>query len=193
MGQVNQSIKSFFRNKSIQKTDQFILTIDPPPEVSVQKDSKIERIKKQVNDLLGPQPPIENWHIRNFVLPNFNFTKEQFPAGTFVKSFPSLNYEGFDFTITIEEDNIGSVARFAHWCQRRIVDDRGFHLPQILNKIGNMRLDILDELNQTICRFNFEDSFYLEAAPVSYDYSQSTQTLWTFTFHSDFLTFWSHG
>jgi len=191
MTQVNDSIRSFFGTKSIQKTDQFLFSIDQTANLSLatNKNKRLGSMKIALDKRTGPQPVIENWHTRNFVLPNLNFQREIFPRGNFTKSFPSMKYEGFTFTVTLEDDSVGTIPNFVNWCQRRTVDESGFHMFESLNRIGNLRLDALDEFNEVIYKFVFEEAYYIEATPVSFDYSQSTQTLWTITFASDFVKF----
>ena len=186
-----ESTKKFLSlgTKSIQRTDQFLVTIKPTFNQPVGASIDFLKLKEKLDEATGLQPTIDHWHVRNLVLPSLNFNREIFKRGSYIKSFASLEYQGFQLSMTLEDDDIGTLPRFVNWCQRRIIDDRGFHLFESLNRVGTIQVDILDHQNLVTAQYNFEDCYYLTSDPVSFDYSQASQTLWNITFGCDFLSY----
>jgi hypothetical protein len=77
---------NFFKNKSIQRTDKFLITI--VPEIfAIKITTRQQKILNHMNIRSGPMPKVEGHHVVNTTCPTWEFKKEN--SGW--SSFPSLS------------------------------------------------------------------------------------------------------
>lgn len=161
----------YFRDKSVQKSFRF--------KVSVINDSSVK-----IPDL-GDMPTILNYHVLDVTIPNWEFKKETLKVGPFVNTFPVLNFEGFEFSITFEEDTQGTITRFIDWCQRRIMDTDGLYFNPGLTKIRSIMIETLDDQGDVNFITTFQDCYFLKASELKHDYGSNESVKYEITFNSD--------
>jgi len=182
----------FFKgDKTIQKTDKFVLTIVPDKIEEPNKNPRIAKIKEKMDALSGPMPNIREFMVVNITVPNYDFKKEVLMEGIFPFTFPVFGHEGFEIAVMFEDDNKGTMSRFVDWAQKRIIDENGIHFPAILNRIGSLVFEALDEFDQPTYRYVYKDAYFLRATPLTFDYSQTAAQKWSITFGADFSEY--HG
>jgi hypothetical protein len=108
--------------------------------------------------------------------------------GVAPRSFPVLNFEGFDLNITLEEDEQGTVDYFVNWNQRRIIDSEGYYKAPNSLKIPGFVLEVQDKMGIPIVYYTFHDIFFLNADPVQYSYANNDSIKRTLTFGCDRLS-----
>jgi hypothetical protein len=97
--------------------------------------------------------------------------------------FPTVDVTSieYEFTVTFEEDSIGSVMMFLQWCYHRVIDMSYYHIPYN-NRIGDFQVTIYNARYQTIEQHLFVDCFLKSAGDLKLDYSSSGVRTYTATF-----------
>jgi hypothetical protein len=115
-------------------------------------------------------PFLDPFHVVDVNLPFYEFKKEVQYYGPFPRPFTVLASDGLELEMTLEEDEFGTVSKFVNWCQRRIINEEGYYTPPGLNYIDNIMVDVLDDRDDVISRFNYKKCKFLHASPVKYSY-----------------------
>lgn len=175
----NNLYSNFFKNKTIQKTDKFLVTIEPT--IWGNFNQWQQRLLVNMENRTGPMPKIESHHVVNIVVPNFEFKREQ----NGWNSFPSFDFQGFEFSIMFEEDQNGTIAKFINWCIRRTADDAGYHFPTSINRIGSIMIEALTDHDVPIYAYEFRNCYFLRNTPLTYDYTSNTAQKISVTFGAE--------
>jgi len=186
----NINIKSFFTEKTIQRSDKFYVTILPPnPPI----DAINREYYEKLNTYTGPMPDIKNWHVNDVSIPSYDFQKESvFGDGPLPKSFPVLKHDSFDVKITLEEDSYGTIRDFITWCQRRIIDGNGLYWNQSLNRIPKIMIFLVDETNVEVAAFVFSNCYFVNSEALNLSYGETNQIKYTLTFVSDLVEYYKN-
>lgn len=179
---------NFFKNKSIQRTDKFLVTIIPTI-LGLPLTDRQKNIIDTMNIRSGPMPKIEYHHVVNVTTPTWEFKKEN--SGWM--SFPSFEFQGHEISITFDEDMYGTIGKFINWCHRRTVDDSGFHFPTHLNRIGKIIIEVFSEQDVPIYAHQYSNCYYLRSTPINYDYSSGQAQKISITFGSEDHMFYENS
>jgi len=179
---------NFFKNKTIQRTDKFLVTMIPEIWGSESLTYRQKQIVDAMNARSGPMPKIEGHHIVNITAPTWEFKKES--SGW--TSFPAFEFQGFEFSIMFEEDMYGTIGKFINWCQRKTVDDAGYHFPTHLNRIGQIIVEVFSEQDVPIYAHRYTNCYFLRATPINYDYASAIGQKMSITFGSEDHTFYEN-
>jgi len=97
--------------------------------------------------------------------------------------FPTIDVNKIDysFTVTFEEDTIGTIFNFIQWCYHRVVD-MGFYHYTNNNRIGNFSILVFNAAFDEIQQFDFKDVFLKDAGDLSLNYESGTPRNYTCTF-----------
>lgn len=133
-------------------------------------------------------PVIQPFHIIDVKIPTYSFKKEIMYYGVAPRSFPVLNFEGFDLQVTLEEDEQGTVDYFINWLQRRIIDNEGYYNAPNKLKIPGFVLEVQDKMGIPIVYYTFHDIFFMNASEVEYSYNSNDSIKRTITFGVDTLS-----
>ena len=166
-GSLTSRTSNFYVSKEIQRTYNFLVYFD---------ESDVE--KKIFNDLLA-------YHAISVELPNYEFKKEKMEYGPFVKNFPVLSHDGFEFTIKFEEDNKGSVKNLIHSLIRRNIDSDGYHKPYADTMIKDIVVSVYQADGTNVNKTFFKNCFYLKASTAQYSYDDGKQVFYDITFNAD--------
>jgi hypothetical protein len=182
-----QTLKKFFLRWDQQRADRFLVTIFP-------KDTSESRFEQQLQDL-GAEgatatfcPKIEQYQVQNITIPNFEFKKEHQPNGVLIKSYPVLDFTGFTFPILFTEDRFGTIERFIHWCQKRIIHSSGQYYHPDVSRIGDIWVEIINWKNEPIVRYVLQGAYFLSQTPITLDYTNSVAMPISITFGADYLS-----
>lgn len=193
----SQHLKSFFSNsnigfddkKSIQKNFKFIVDFDL-------KDSngKTLTIKDSNNSgevALISAPNIKPWHILKCSFPiSYGWESENFKIGPYSYSYPKLNHTGFDIDMTMEEDESGTIAFFAHFLQTMMIGDKGSngnYIAQTKNRIPAITINIFDDYGKKFMTVVYKKAYFQKCDLLSLDYDAADSIKYSFSFHSDFM------
>jgi hypothetical protein len=186
---IEQKIYSkYFKNKTVQRSDKFLVTINENLDLT---ELSSRQKTRRANMLLraGTMPVIEQYQVVNISIPNFEFKKEIVNEGIFPRSFPVFEHSGFEFSILFEDDAYGTIPKFVNWCQRRIIDDNGIYYPFFLSKVGNILFEAFNEQDILIYSYDFRDSYFLRATPITFDYTSTVGQKISITFGCDDVLF----
>ena len=169
--------EKFYSVKSIQPSNNFTVRFGWGD--SSQFDDNGNRItndtteSKSMKELYGNMPKIEAWHVKNVtvsVLPTpINVQK------SFTYAFPTIDVQSMEhkFTVTLQEDKIGTVFNFIQWAYSRIISPSGIHYSQLNNRIGWCKVSVLNPYTLVLTEFLYQDVFIIGANQLSLDYSNS--------------------
>lgn len=175
------SLKSL---KTVQKSFRFYVTF---------WDDLFSIDKRKLAKEIGTMPSISFWHINSIVLPQYPFGKDVVKYGPMAKSFPVMNdFNGLDITITFEEDEMGTIANFIHWCQNKIIDRKngGVYRSQNENRINHLIVETEDDAGVPIQFWWFKNLYFQNAAPLNLDYASTESVKYEITFGADFMQFY---
>lgn len=171
------NLPSTLFGKSIQRTYNFnAFFIDDPT-------NKLGNRKKT-----GPMPVILPWHFLKISIPTYSFSKENMVFGQVPISFPVLNLsnvEEMTISVDLEEDELGTIEFFITWCQRNIIDENGYYVPPLQNRIGHLLVEITDPTGIPVLYYTFRDLYFLDASEVTYDYGSNDSIVRTIRFGID--------
>ena len=173
----------FYKNKSIQRTDKFLITFEPSILFSNTLSESKTRLWAIMNARSGTMPQIDSHHVINVTFPNYEFIKQN--SGW--TSFPEFQFQGFEFSILFEEDKYATIQKFITWCQRRTIDDAGFQFPTEFSKIGSIKIQVLTENDVVQKMYDYRDVYFLRSTPIGYDYTSTTAQKISITFLASHL------
>lgn len=183
----NTIYQKFFKDKSIQKADKFLVTIIPNDLFDTRNSSALNiKAQKLKLDLM---PDIKQYHVTNITVPRYTFTQELINEGVFKRSFPVFEHKPFEVSVLFDEDHEGTIGRFINWSQRRLFDENGVYYSNRINRIGTLLVEILDDQDNVIYNYRFNDIYYVNSQPITYDYSQSVAMKYSINFGCDFVEF----
>lgn len=172
-------INEFYKEKSIQRSFNFKLDVfhdDAGTTTYLPDNKKI--------------PEIKDYHVLSISLPLWEFKKEVVQYGSFVKTFPVLNTDGFEFTVTLEEDDNGTVINFINYLQKKIIKKDGTYVAPNRNKITMIYFRATNMDGKTIWDYQFDNCYFLKASNPEFSYVNNETVKYDITFNCDFPKFY---
>ena len=167
---------SFFNDKSVMPNNNFTVSFgmgDPGGTKTTNGEESERDGTEERNKMLiayGEMPLIEKWHVKSVsvdLLPAEVKVEKQFNY-----AFPAIDIKDMNhkFTVTLQEDKIGTVFTFIQWAYAKMIDASGIHYSQANNRIGWCRVSILNPYTLIITEILFQDIFITNAGQLSLDY-----------------------
>lgn len=120
----------------------------------------------------GPMPIILPHHITSVTLPTYKFSFDKVMYGSVPRIFATLNFsEGLNLKVTFEEDNLGTIAYFINWCQRNIIDSKGYYNSPMNSRIGNFIVEVQDMNGTPVMYYVFKNIIFESSNDITFDYS----------------------
>lgn len=164
-GPLTSRNSNFFEVKTIQRAYNFIVYFD------VSGDSNL-------NDL-------PSFLCTGVEIPEYSFKKEYVHYGPFMKSFPVLDHNGFEFTMKLEEDEHGTVKGLIQSLVRKQMTQSGYYnnyssttIPQIVASVYTC-----DAWNAY--KVHFLNCFYMKSSTANYAWNSSEKIEYDITFNCD--------
>lgn len=176
-------LPSLLFGKSVQPAFRFSVTFLDNP-FSINSLNRLEA------DGPGPMPIIRSYHVLSISIPTYNFEKELMMYGQVPRSFPVLNFKGFDISINMEEDELGTIAYFINWMQRSIIDKYGYYRAPIKNRFGMIVVEVQDKNGLPVVYYTFHDCYFMNATDITYDYGSSDSIKYQLVFGADRMSTW---
>lgn len=175
---MNLKLPEFYKKKSIQKSYNFRVFFN---------DTNTKTA------ILDPIPLTEQYHVTKITLPHWDFKKEVMYYGPYPRSFPVLTSDGFELTITFEEDDSGTISKLINWLQRRIISNKqgriGLYESPGPMKSLSIIIQILDDTGREVSKYEYKGCYFLKASDISLDYSSNESVKIDITFGTDNLNF----
>jgi hypothetical protein len=130
---------------------------------------------------------IREHHVISVELPNYDFKKEEYRIGPFVKNFPVLDHNGFEFTIKFEEDDTGTISNFIDMLTRKNIRASGYYNTFANSVIDNITVEVSRMDGIRVCSYNFKNCFMLKASTATYSYDTSEKITYDITFNADHI------
>ncbi len=134
-------------------------------------------------------PEIQEFNCISVSLPHYTWKKEIQYYGVFPRSTPVLTFDGHEIQVTLEDDDSNTVLKLIQWLQRRIIHEDGVYHPPALNRLTEIRVDIMDELGNTVTSVSYPKAYFLKADNIDMSYESSNAMRYAITFGSDFQEF----
>jgi len=125
------------------------------------------------------------YHAVSVELPNYSFKKEDKQVGPFVKSFPILDHNGFEFTIRFEEDSDGIVNKLIRKLVERNIDKDGFNKRYKETVIDHIVVSVYQADGTNVRKVYFKNCYYLKASTATFSYEEGKQIFYDITFNAD--------
>jgi hypothetical protein len=164
-GPVTNATRSFFTRKTIQRSYNFLVRFDLS------------------NSLQGTN--LSEFHAVSVELPNYEFKKESYQIGSFVKSFPVLDHNGFEFTMKFEEDDVGTISNLIDNLTRLIIKPNGYYNTISRSVIDNIIVSVHRSDGVNVCTYVFNNCFFMKASTPTYSYDNNEKIVYDITFNAD--------
>ena len=166
---MSNNLNPIFFEKSIVKLYNFTIDIIDNPNAKV----KI--------------PKIKDWHIINMVMQNYNFKKDSIKYGALPKSFAVMDFDGFELSIRMEEDDKGTISKLINRLQRKIIKTNGVYEYPNNSKLSSIIIMILNDDGTPIHKYEFLEPVFLRSTTPQMDYSVNNSRIFEISFGSDIL------
>lgn len=168
-GPVTFGTSRFYSKKTIQRSYDYQVRFDKSGSFSRNSSGK----------------PLEFYHAVSIELPTYEFKKEEYKIGNFVKTFPVLDHNGFEFTIIFEEDDIGTISSLIDFLTHRIIDSNGYYRTHNSTTINELWVSVHRSDGVNVYEYVFEDVYFLKASTATYSYNTSEKIEYSITFNAD--------
>jgi len=140
---------------------------------------------------VGPMPIIMPWHVTGVTVPNYKFKMDKVMYGAVPRIFSTLDFEhALPFTVTFEEDELGSIAYFISWLQRNIIDTEGYYRAPNRNRIGHFVIEVQDKNGFPVLYYVFKNILFQDASDPRYDSFSNEVIKYDITFVAEILETW---
>ena len=165
-GPITSTTRNFFIRKTIQKAYNFMVRFD----------------LGSVSNFNGE---LFEHHAVAVEIPNYDFKKEKLEVGPFVKTFPVLDHNGFEFTIKFEEDDQGTISSFVDWLINRNINSDGYYRTHTNTVVSNIVIDVSRDDGMVVCRHWFQNCYFMKQSTINYDFSVNDKITYDITFNAD--------
>lgn len=165
-GPVTQTTRTFFTRKTIQKSYNFMVRFD----------------LSDLNDFSGN---LFEYHAVAVEIPNYDFKKEKYEIGGFVKTFPVLEHNGFEFTIKLDEDDQGTISSFVDYLIRKNISSDGYYKLYKDTVISQIVIEISRDDGMIVSKHYFENCYFMKQSTINYDFSTNDKIQYDITFNAD--------
>lgn len=166
-------LDDFYNNKSIQKSNRF--------RVSFVADNS----RNPTTD--SPFPSIKDFHVLNVSIQDWEFKKEVLKIGPFSRTFPILDGDGFEFSVTFEEDADRSIIKMIDWLQRKILVSDGLYNSPKKSCIPGVQIEILTDEGELLAVFLYTNVYIMRVNNVTLEYTNNDSVKYEIIFGSDLL------
>ena len=133
---------------------------------------------------------VQPHHILDVMVPTYNFKQNTVVYGTVPKSYVTFDSEKqYQFSITFEDDNVGTIMTLANTFQKRILRSTGVYNPLFFQNLGDCSVNLYDSQLQLAMKWVMKDVRYLGIEDVSFAYSSSDSLKIKMTFVCDIIEF----
>lgn len=167
-GPTTAATRSFFTRKTIQRSYNFMVRFDLCSDGFIREE-------------------VFEHHAVSVELPNYDFKKEEYRIGPFVKNFPVLDHNGFEFTIKFEEDDIGTISTLIDKLTRRNIKSTGYYNDLAHTVIDNIVVVVSRDDGVRVCSYTFKNCFMLKASTATYSYDVNEKIVYDITLNADHI------
>lgn len=163
---------SFYNNKEIQRSYNFLVRFSDSP-ISKKLFPGLSDEEMDMNAISVELPG------------GYSFKKEYFNIGPFMKSFPVLDHNGFEFTISFEEDNKGSIKNMIQILQSMIIDSEGYYRKFSNAVIPSLPISVIKPNGMRVYEMVFENCYFMKASTPTFSFVNNEKVTFDITFNAD--------
>lgn len=115
----------------------------------------------------------------------YDFKKEYYTIGSFIKSFPVMDHNGFEFTIKMEEDDQGTVKKIIEKLNQQIINSNGYYNTYSDMKIPEIQISVFRPDGLNVYKAKFKNCYLLKSSVPTYSYNTSDKIEYDLTFNAD--------
>lgn len=183
-GALTNRTREFYLYKTIQRSYNFLVMFDEAWSMSKSNDGSWNSADPtDYGQMLWED--MSSYHAISVDIPDYQFQKEQFKAGPFVRTFPVLNHEGFNFSIRMEEDYEGRVKSLIMGLTSKIINQYGYYNSLSEACIPNIVVDVYKPNGKNVWKIKFENCYFLKAEGANYDFNTNEKIVYTLEFNCD--------
>lgn len=159
------------------------------------KNHEIQRSYNYLVKFLHYKPGflINEFQVKSVSLPHFNFKKEISKiGGVFPQIFPTLDSDGLELRLEIEEDNSGKVSSLILDMQNRVIDRNGYYQFPDNSKIGDILIQVVDNTGDNVVDYIAKNCFFLKSEDIKYTYAEQYAITYMLSFGFDFYEYKYH-
>lgn len=133
-------------------------------------------------------PKFQHFHVLNVNLPiAYDIKKETQKYGMMVRSFPFIDYDGLEFSIQFEEDQVGTITNFIQWLQRRMVTEDGLCQPPVNIRLKRFVITVENQFGVPVIMVFFNNVYFLRASTMNLNYAENGSVKYDVTFNADWM------
>lgn len=186
-GSFSQGLQSFYSKKSVLPSWKFLVTINTDDDIQQTGENAGNTISPKIKSAFSN---IDYHHVVDVTIPFYKFSMESVKYGPVAKTFPKLDHNGFNITITFEDDSNGNVLDLIHQLQKTIVDDDGFYKRLNLNKIGNINIQLYNHYGLTVGEWIAHGAYYTGVNDLTLSYANNDTVKFGLNFGCDTIQFY---
>lgn len=177
---LSNSFGNFFK-KDIQRAYQFVVDFGGL-NVGIDKfklDFHTIQIERTLTDS----------HVKNVVLPQYQFESQGLDMGPYVKSFAVLQRVPLDLKIEMVEDEEHTIGFFIQYLQNKVMDEYGVYRPLRTHE-RTKKLQIAVTLvgydGEKIATYTYYNCYIQSASEATYDYTSNDAITHNISFKTDY-------
>lgn len=164
-GPLTNRVNNFFEFKTIQRAYNFIVYFD---------ESGCYELEN-----------LPSFLCTGVEIPEYSFKKEYVHYGPFMKSFPILDHNGFEFTMKFEEDEYSSVKGLIQDLTHKQIKQNGYYKPYKSTVIPQIVASVYTHDAWNAYKVHFVNCYFLKASTANYAWSSSDKIEYDITFNCD--------
>ena len=166
-----QAFDNFYKNKTIMRSYQFEVLVDSLYKII--NNPYYAKFKSYTSSFLHNLPAdgfaLNSNLVKSINIPEFSFGKEGVKYGPTQKSTPTMNFDGYEIQLELEEDDKGTVKQFIEHCKSRNINADGIFWPTNFAELPTLKVRVLDgsatrtQTSDAILEVEFNDLIFLTA------------------------------
>ena len=128
-------------------------------------------------------------HVKNVVLPQYQFESQGLDMGPYVKSFAILQRTPLDLKIEMVEDEEHTIGFFIQYLQNRIMNEYGVYRPIKTNDRPNsltIAITLVGYDGKKIATYTYYNCYIQSASEATYDYTSNDAITHNISFKTDY-------
>jgi hypothetical protein len=132
---------------------------------------------------------LQKSHVKNVVLPQYQFESQGLDMGPYVKSFPILQRVPLDLKIEMVEDEEHTIGFFIQYLQNQVMNEYGVYRPIKSNKPKEklqIAVTIFGYDGEEIATYTYYNCYIQSASEATYDYTSNEAISHNISFKTDY-------
>ncbi len=185
-----QAYDNFYKNKTIMRNNLF--SVDIPnlyKSSSLPLYTKFKDYTKGFLKNVSADNFVLDWNfVKSVNLPDLSFDKSNgVKVGPVYKATPTLNFDGYELQLELEDDEKGTVRQLIEHFKSRNISDAGLYWPTNFSEISQLNIKVYNGLLKSpnemipVIEVTLKDLIFLQASEVSLNYSEQGSISYTVT------------